>query len=50
METKTISAGSYLFKIGDQDDSIYVVQSGRLKVTIKEQVRYTTLHSFYIFP
>ncbi|CAC5379096.1 NTE [Mytilus coruscus] len=36
METKDISAGSYLFRIGDQDDSIYVVQSGKLKVTIKE--------------
>ncbi|XP_063429612.1 patatin-like phospholipase domain-containing protein 7 [Mytilus trossulus] len=55
METKNISAGSYLFRIGDQDDSIYVVQSGKLKVTIKEQdsteclVKYVTtgesLHS-----
>lgn len=47
METKNLSQGSYLFKPGDQDDSIYVVQSGKLKVTIRDQdtdwlVKYVT--------
>lgn len=44
METRNLSAGSYLFKPGDQDDSIYVVQSGKLKVTIKETVSYVNVY------
>ena len=38
MESRFIPAGSYLFKIGDPDDSIYVVQSGRINVYISDQV------------
>ena len=44
METKNLTAGSYLFKPGDQDDSIYVVQSGKLKVTIKETVSHVNVY------
>jgi len=44
METRNLSAGSYLFKPGDQDDSIYVVQSGKLKVTIKETVSHVNVY------
>ncbi|XP_021366994.1 patatin-like phospholipase domain-containing protein 7 isoform X2 [Mizuhopecten yessoensis] len=36
MESKFIAPGGYLFKIGDVDDSIYVVQSGKLHVYIAE--------------
>jgi len=38
METKFVPAGSYLFKVGDQDDCIYVVQSGKINVYITEGV------------
>ena len=38
MESKFVPAGTYLFKIGDPDDSIYVVQSGKLSVYITEPV------------
>lgn len=37
METKTIYANNYLFKIGDPDDSIYVVESGRVQVYITDE-------------
>ncbi|XP_006818777.1 patatin-like phospholipase domain-containing protein 7 [Saccoglossus kowalevskii] len=37
METKFIMAGSYLFRKGQPDDSIYVVQSGKLSVYISEK-------------
>ena len=37
METRTIYAGNYLFKIGDPDDSIYVVESGRINVFITDE-------------
>ncbi|BFZ05565.1 hypothetical protein BsWGS_08604 [Bradybaena similaris] len=36
METITMRAGHFLFKIGDPDDSIYVVQSGLLDVFITD--------------
>ncbi|XP_076347518.1 patatin like phospholipase domain containing sws isoform X3 [Tachypleus tridentatus] len=36
IESRFISSGQLLFSIGDQDDSIYVVQSGRLSVFITE--------------
>lgn len=39
METKTVYANNYLFKIGDPDDSIYVVESGRVHVYITDEVR-----------
>ena len=38
MESRFIPAGSYLFRVGDPDDSIYVIQSGKVKVTILEGV------------
>ena len=37
MESRFIPAGTHVFKIGDPDDSIYVVQSGRVNVYITEQ-------------
>lgn len=37
METKIIYAGNYLFKIGDPDDSIYVVESGKVNVFITDE-------------
>lgn len=40
METKTVYANNYLFKIGDPDDSIYVVQSGRVHVYITDEVSF----------
>ncbi|CAG5133141.1 unnamed protein product, partial [Candidula unifasciata] len=36
METITLRAGSFLFKAGDPDDSIYVVQQGLLEVYIND--------------
>lgn len=36
MESRFIPAGTYLFKIGDPDDSIYVIQSGTVNVYITE--------------
>ncbi|XP_074028940.1 patatin like phospholipase domain containing sws isoform X2 [Leptinotarsa decemlineata] len=33
-EILNVSAGSYLFRIGDPDENVYIVQSGRLNVTI----------------
>ena len=39
METKTIYANNFLFKIGDPDDSIYVVESGRIHVYITDEVK-----------
>ena len=38
VETKFVPAGAFLFKSGQPDDSIFVVQSGRLVVYITEQV------------
>jgi hypothetical protein len=46
METKTIYANNYLFKIGDADDSIYVVESGRVNVYITDEVNFVLY--FYI--
>jgi CRP-like cAMP-binding protein len=37
METRTVYANNYLFKIGEQDDSIYVVESGRVNVYITDE-------------
>ncbi|KAI0986832.1 hypothetical protein GJ496_001581 [Pomphorhynchus laevis] len=34
--TKFVPAGSYLFRIGDLDDSIYVVEKGQLQVILTE--------------
>lgn len=39
METKVVYAGNYLFKIGDPDDSIYVVESGKIQVYITDEVK-----------
>ncbi|CAL1533982.1 unnamed protein product [Lymnaea stagnalis] len=36
METITLRAGHFLFKVGDPDDSIYVVQDGLLEVYITD--------------
>ena len=38
METKVVPSGTYLFRIGEMDDSIYVVQSGKINVFITEPV------------
>ena len=38
MESRFVPQGSFLFKVGDLDDSIYVVQSGRVAVYISDQV------------
>ena len=38
METRIVPAGTYLFKVGDLDDSIYVVQEGVISVFITDQV------------
>ncbi len=43
METKTVYANNYLFKIGDPDDSIYVVQSGRVHVYITDEVSFYSI-------
>ena len=36
METRAVHIGHYLFKVGDPDDSIYVVQTGEITVSIRE--------------
>ena len=36
METKNVAAGKHLFRVGDLDDSIFVVQSGKLNVFVRE--------------
>ncbi|XP_078313356.1 patatin-like phospholipase domain-containing protein 7 isoform X5 [Crassostrea virginica] len=36
MESKILKCGEYLFRIGDLDDSIYVIQEGHINVTICE--------------
>jgi hypothetical protein len=36
MESRFLPAGTYLFRVGDPDDSIYVVQSGCVEVRIAE--------------
>ncbi len=46
METKTVYANNYLFKIGDPDDSIYVVESGRIHVYITDEVSDCFLFTF----
>lgn len=33
-EIVSVSAGSYLFRIGDPDENVYIVQSGKLNVCI----------------
>lgn len=38
MESKILKCGEYLFRIGDLDDSIYVVQEGHINVKICESV------------
>ena len=38
MESKFILAGAYLFRIGDADDSLYIVQKGLLHVFITDEV------------
>ncbi|XP_013380696.1 patatin-like phospholipase domain-containing protein 7, partial [Lingula anatina] len=37
MECKFVASGNLLFKIGESDDSIYVVQNGKIRVFITEQ-------------
>jgi CRP-like cAMP-binding protein len=37
METRMVYANNYLFKIGELDDSIYVVESGRVNVYITDE-------------
>ena len=41
VETKFVPAGAFLFRRGQPDDSIFVVQSGRLLVYITEPVMLT---------
>lgn len=41
METITLRSGHFLFKIGDPDDSIYVVQNGLLDVYITDPVSFS---------
>jgi len=36
MESRFVPAGSYVFQVGDTDDSIYVVQSGEINLFINE--------------
>ncbi|KAL5008772.1 hypothetical protein ScPMuIL_014353 [Solemya velum] len=36
MESRSVPSGGYLFQIGDMDDSIYVVQSGKIDVIVSE--------------
>ena len=38
MESMMVPAGGSLFKIGDEDNCIYVVQSGKINVFITEGV------------
>ena len=38
METRQVPAGTYLFRVGEMDDSIYVVQNGKINVYVTEQV------------
>ncbi|XP_064616209.1 patatin-like phospholipase domain-containing protein 7 [Liolophura sinensis] len=37
MESRFVPAGSYLFKVGEIDDSIYVIQEGKIEVFVTEQ-------------
>ena len=38
MESCFVPAGHYIFRVGDIDDSIYVVQSGQINVSIMDPV------------
>ncbi len=38
LESKVVLAGAYIFRIGDADDSLYVVQKGLLHVFITDEV------------
>ena len=52
MEAKNVPAGGSLFKIGDEDNCIYVVQSGKMNVYITEGVGQQisiSVISFYFF-
>ena len=46
LESKVILSGSYLFRIGDADDSLYVVQKGLLDVFITDEVQLTKIDRF----
>ena len=39
LESKIIPSDAYVFRIGDADDSLYVVQKGLLHVFITDEVR-----------
>jgi CRP-like cAMP-binding protein len=46
LESKNVLAGAYLFRIGDVDDSLYVVQKGLLHVFITDEVRSINIDLF----
>ena len=43
IETVPVPAGQYLFRVGDPDDCIYVVQTGKVTTFSKFQLEYCTL-------
>lgn len=48
MESRFVPAGTYLFKVGEIDDSIYVIQEGKIEVFVTEQVRFGPVQVFLV--
>ena len=48
MESSFVLAGHYVFRVGDIDDSIYVVQSGQINVIITDPVRICAEIALYL--